>query len=154
MSASPSMESSSANQTNAGAYEEGRTRAIPWFEAVKSKLSPDNKDRLCQTCFGKILKIKVLRLQDELYFQLVKRLDVRSRSGNCLVFKIRDQSIEFTTSDFAVVTGLRFSPSAATPSSSVFHNLIFDGRPDLRFEDVRRLLSLNAKDVVVLVRFV
>ncbi|KAH6764244.1 hypothetical protein C2S51_015493 [Perilla frutescens var. frutescens] len=145
MSASPSMESSSANQTNASAYEEGRTRAIPWFEAVKSKLSPDNKDRLCQTCFGKILKIKVLRLQDELYFQLVKRLDVRSRSGNCLVFKIRDQSIEFTTSDFAVVTGLRFSPSAATSSSSVFHNLIFDGRPDLQFEDVRHLFIFECE---------
>ncbi|KAH6835213.1 hypothetical protein C2S53_013543 [Perilla frutescens var. hirtella] len=70
---------------------------------------------------------------------MVLILDRSSRDRKHLRFNIRDHSIEFSPFDFALVTGLRFRTLPTTPASSAFHTLLFDGRPDIRFDEIEDL---------------
>ncbi|KAH6757164.1 hypothetical protein C2S53_014804 [Perilla frutescens var. hirtella] len=61
------------------------------------------------------------------------------------IFKVKERSFESSSSDFALVTGLSFKPLPPTPTVSLFHNLIFDGRRDISFDEIRDEFSKECK---------
>ncbi|KAH6787179.1 hypothetical protein C2S52_006731 [Perilla frutescens var. hirtella] len=70
---------------------------------------------------------------------IVLILERSSRDMKHLRFNIRDRSIEFSPFDFALVMGLRFRTFPSTPAYSAFHTLLFDGRPNIRFDEIEDL---------------
>ncbi|KAH6779269.1 hypothetical protein C2S52_010506 [Perilla frutescens var. hirtella] len=78
-----------------------------------------------------------MHLQDGLYFQLLLILDRDSRARNALGFKLREREFEMGPQDFALVTGLRFSPVPPARSISAFHNIVFCGRPEIQKDEIR-----------------
>ncbi|KAH6767477.1 hypothetical protein C2S52_018460 [Perilla frutescens var. hirtella] len=132
---------SSEGMVMGGSYSHApsHVRGNSTLDVVKQNLCDENLLRLCRTCLGHIVNTPSFELQDDLYFQMVLMLDRSSRDRKHLRSNIRDRSIEFSRQDFALVTGLRFRTLLATPGCSAFHTLLFDGRPDIRFDEIEDL---------------
>ncbi|KAH6763322.1 hypothetical protein C2S52_020755 [Perilla frutescens var. hirtella] len=104
-------------------------------ELIRQQLTHDNFERLSRSCFGNIVKTPSMHLQDGLYFQLLLILDRDLCARNTLGFKLRERVFEMGPQDFALVTGLRFSPVPLARSISAFYNIVFCGRPDIQKEE-------------------
>lgn len=116
------------------------------IDAIKNNLQKENLEKFEQSCFGILLKINKLIFQGQMMVQLLLHMDMRASNKERLVFKINNSYMEFGPSDFFRITGLGFGKSEATitRANSSIHKDVFQDRPIIRLEDIRKAF-LNRK---------
>ncbi|KAH6833167.1 hypothetical protein C2S53_008110 [Perilla frutescens var. hirtella] len=95
--------------------------------------------------FGHLFSIPDLKFQGQLHNMLLRRLVNSSLKHLVLSFNINGRNLDFTPFDFAIITGLKFSPCSILPVESELHRCVFGSKCSITVDEIEKAFKAECR---------